>query len=40
VSFTAGTLAREAAAVGLRLERTAAVAAYRKDLWFAVLGKE
>jgi len=39
VSFGAGTLAAEAAAAGLRLERTLAVAAYRKDLWFAVLGK-
>ena len=39
VSFTAATLDRDAAAAGLRVERTAAVSAYRKDLWFAVLGK-
>jgi SAM-dependent methyltransferase len=39
VCFTSGTLAREAATVGLRLERTVALGAYRRDLWFAVLGK-
>lgn len=37
VCFTARTLAREAAAAGLRLECTRAVRAYAKDLWFAVL---
>lgn len=39
VSFTPRTLHREAAEAGLTLERTLAVSAYQKDLWFAVLRK-